>query len=689
MNASPPIQSAPLRISGHAEGEMTPSVADTVSRILKERRPTAHAPPCQKYVNIGLFFDGTNNNMVRDEPSQCHTNIVKLYKAHRDVDGVGTLQASGHYRIYVPGLGTRFPENREWRESADGKAFGKGGQARILFGLFEVYNAVHKAFSNDDDMFDKDAVAAKIQQYAKDVETNDPLRDAREPRPDRRSWFDGLTKDLDTQLRKARKHRPLPNIPKITLNVFGFSRGAVEARAFCYWFDDLLAKDGTFADMPAEITFLGLFDSVASIGLANSASETTPLFFANGHLSWASETRKPLPPCVKRTVHFIGAHEQRRNFPLTRVTGNNVTECLYPGVHSDVGGGYSPGDHGRGTTMDKMLSQIPLLHMHREACRAGVPLLSYCDMASDLKEDYDIDSDLTAAWNAYMAALEFKPDTNDIVIGNYKEMIQKHMQLYYGFRRRWLNEFRDLPSYDRANAQDQEDLNSYNNLLKGDLAILRKRRDFATRNVGGINGHRVTLEFEEEQSANRWQVILANSGVPPNKEELWVLEQFNKTPPSSDPPYLWLLQNQIHDSLATFYLAGYVTAEEKSEAVLMMAREYDATGKTPTTAYKKQVWDNYQNMIKADPGLADAVQNRVDAYKQSGAKANNRLDQIKAKEMTDQQTPFGEVDQAKLADCFPPQTDTHAQELRLAAIRTQTETRREGSGYLHQRAVFD
>lgn len=685
-----PIRSAPLDISGHAEGEMTPSVADVCRRILKEGQPTRHIPPCQKYVNIGLFFDGTNNNRFRDEPLQCHTNVVKLYNSHKAVDGDGALQAPGHHRIYIPGLGTRFPENREWRESFEGKAFGKGGQARILYALLEVYNAVHREFGDSPtEMFDIDAITAKIQQYAKDVETGDPLRDARDPRPDRRSWFDDLSKELDAKLRKARGDRSLPNIPKITLNLFGFSRGAMEARAFCYWFDDLLAKDGTFAGMHAEIAFLGLFDSVATVGLSNSAAETTPLFFADGHFSWAKEVRKPLPTCVKKAVHYIAAHEQRRNFPITRVTGTYVTEYLYPGVHADIGGGYSLGDQGRGTTMGKMLSQIPLLHMHREASRAGAPLLSYVDMDDRLKRDYDIDSDLGAAWKAYMAALEFKPDANDIVTGDYQEMVQRHMQLYYGFRRRWLHEFTDLPSYGRANAQDKEDLHSYNNLLKGDVALLRKRKSLAAQHVGSMRDHHGYFDLTDTLSANQWQGLLARNGVPPGKEELWALALFDQTPPSSDPSYLWLLQNHIHDSLATFYVAGYLTIEEKAEALLTMAREYDATGKAPATPYKKQAWDNYQEMIKTDSAIAQAVQSRVDAYKQSGAKADNRLDQLKAKEVTDQQTPFNEADQATLASCFPPQTDAHAPELRNAAIRTQTETRREGSGYLRQRAVFN
>jgi hypothetical protein len=146
---SAPIQSAPLHISDNAENEMLMTAAECRAVQGMDGQPAKNAPPCQKFVTIGLFFDGTNNNMIRDEPLQSHTNVVKLYKAHKYVDGEGVLQAPGHYRIYVPGLGTRFPENREWRETADGKAFGKGGQARILFGLLEVYNAVHRAFMEE------------------------------------------------------------------------------------------------------------------------------------------------------------------------------------------------------------------------------------------------------------------------------------------------------------------------------------------------------------------------------------------------------------------------------------------------------------------------------------------------------------------------------------------------------------
>ncbi|WP_323503920.1 hypothetical protein, partial [Cryobacterium sp. RTS3] len=67
---------------------------------------------------------------------------------------------------------------------------------------------------------------------------------------------------------------------------------------------------------------------------------------------------------------YSAGHELRRNFPLTRVQGKNVTEVIY---------GYAPGDHGRGIKngkgeLDMLLSQVPLAHMYLAASKAGVPL---------------------------------------------------------------------------------------------------------------------------------------------------------------------------------------------------------------------------------------------------------------------------------------------------------------------------
>ncbi|WP_335582963.1 hypothetical protein [Cupriavidus malaysiensis] len=51
---------------------------------------------------------------------------------------------------------------------------------------------------------------------------------------------------------------------------------------------------------------------------------------------------------------------------MPRVVGGNVEEWLFPGVHSDVGGGYAPGNQGRSRGGHAaLLSQIPLVRTYR------------------------------------------------------------------------------------------------------------------------------------------------------------------------------------------------------------------------------------------------------------------------------------------------------------------------------------
>lgn len=160
----------------------------------------------------------------------------------------------------------------------------------------------------------------------------------------------------------------------IRLSVFGFSRGAAEARVFANWLKDALDDDMTLAGVPVSFDFLGIFDTVASVGVANSTKVAT------GHSGWGEEAFLRIPGYVKRTVHLVSAHEVRGSFPLDKAVADNCLELAYPGVHTDVGGAYQPGDQGRGCGTDgkpddsNKLSQITLAKMYREAAAAGVPL---------------------------------------------------------------------------------------------------------------------------------------------------------------------------------------------------------------------------------------------------------------------------------------------------------------------------
>lgn len=177
-------------------------------------------------------------------------------------------------------------------------------------------------------------------------------------------------KELEEKLRQRQDSGQKPHILAMRLYIYGFSRGAAEARAFANWLQELTRASGAdgrveyrFAGLPISIEFLGLFDTVAAVGLADSAP------FAAGHMDWADGTmRLPdeaqvqcLPTTLpedcaflKRCVHLISCHEQRASFPLDSIrrrdldangrrTGpscyrQGTVEYAYPGVHSDVGG---------------------------------------------------------------------------------------------------------------------------------------------------------------------------------------------------------------------------------------------------------------------------------------------------------------------------------------------------------------
>ena len=166
------VKSAPAFLPEGSEHIMEPNMEEHSHAMSLEHY--ARQPHCDVPLYIGVFFDGTNNNRDRDEPLREHSNIVRLYNAHSAVDAPPPGRRElGHYRIYVPGVGTRFEAGEEWRESMEGKSMGKGGQARILYGLLEVVNAVHKAFAQDRPLFQPEAITEKLYDYVKRVEVTE------------------------------------------------------------------------------------------------------------------------------------------------------------------------------------------------------------------------------------------------------------------------------------------------------------------------------------------------------------------------------------------------------------------------------------------------------------------------------------------------------------------------------------
>ena len=72
-----------------SSGFNNPTVQQTASNI-KVRLPD-DCVTCGHQIFVGVFFDGTDNNMDRDKPRGAHTNVVRLHDAFPDDGFKGRL----------------------------------------------------------------------------------------------------------------------------------------------------------------------------------------------------------------------------------------------------------------------------------------------------------------------------------------------------------------------------------------------------------------------------------------------------------------------------------------------------------------------------------------------------------------------------------------------------------------------
>jgi hypothetical protein len=270
---------------------------------------------CEGNINLGLFFDGTNNNMDADAQDFCDSNVARLFNAYL------VKKENGYYRAYIPGVGTRFPEIRETGESSLGNGFAIGCEERVLFGLLWVFNAIHRSAFNELPFFNDAQVTALCccqSINSSIVRTADHAALAtlglenglRIPDTIGEGMRESILKEQARKLeKKLVKGRPV--IKECFIDIFGFSRGAAEARVFCHWLDDLLV-DGKLAGIIVHFRFVGLMDTVASAGFWSSVvASTTGL--DGGHSGWADARFLRIPQSVKNCVHMVSMHELRKN----------------------------------------------------------------------------------------------------------------------------------------------------------------------------------------------------------------------------------------------------------------------------------------------------------------------------------------------------------------------------------------
>jgi len=339
---------------------VSPSKISPASKIkLVRPRFDPDFKKCEVQINIGIFFDGTNNNMERDAKIRSDTNIVRLYDTYKDSTD------TGYSRLYVPGVGTKFPEIGEHEESNLGKGCAFGCEGRAIFGLLAIFNFLQLR-SLRSRMFDQHEILALCRNGPNIIDSNDRkwlakfgtnsglLQPNLGSTSIRRDFLVQQAGNLEARLKNSKVR-----VVECFLDVFGFSRGAAEARVFCSWLNELLIG-GRFAGVPLQFRFVGIVDTVASAGFW-SGTTALAMNSTGGHGAWASADALLIPASVQNCVHMVAMHELRRNFPLDAigVDGKLQPGCFqfaYPGAHSDVGGGYGPGELGLAVGED--LSEI-------------------------------------------------------------------------------------------------------------------------------------------------------------------------------------------------------------------------------------------------------------------------------------------------------------------------------------------
>ncbi|MDB0507670.1 hypothetical protein RSP795_17785 [Ralstonia solanacearum] len=583
---------------------------------------------CSREIHVGLFFDGTNNNMVRDTPSQSHTNVVVLFNAHRD-------DRQDHFAFYVPGVGTKFPEIGEAEELDAGKTYAAGGEARIHWGMLQVFNAVHTALCGTD-LLDQKEMKHMVTSTA-GLSTWWRVGDEKMVR---------TFGDLQKRLLKAIDGKR-PRVTKVHLSVFGFSRGAAQARTCCQWIRK--ATGMRVGEAALNMRFLGIFDTVASVGLADSSP------VGQGFLDWADGTMDIGD--FERVVHFVAAHEIRQSFPLStaRIGSKhyppNTKEFVYPGAHSDVGGGYAPGAQGKATGgRSELLSQIPLLDMYVEARNAGVKLLGLNEMRPEVQADFVVAPTLDKAFSDY-SAWTGRMEKQDVAAGNVppiQNRMQYHTQLYWRWRAHISSDaaFKALSSYTHASTQDKTDL--FESELDWRRDVSRAQEASKTRHVARGRG--------------------AYVAIPPPATELQkqIVAQVNAATQVT-PGASAFFDKHVHDSHAGFWLLGPITATQRLAFI---------------------------TNVKAKKAKYDALLRRAQTP------GNPHADQQRSAALAYELNGFERrvlASDASSAGSVPVMSDADAADLRAnAGIATSaalwilgTETRREPHGHGRYRRIFD
>ncbi len=291
--------------------------------------PTSPTEEIKKVnITMGVFFDGTKNNKYNidfgdnikkgwryltskvkttDSYESSYSNVAKLWDMYY-VNNKGNADSIA--KVYIEGPGTSSPE-RDWNSRfKDEEGFVSSKEGDTTGG---------SAFGNG-----QTGVNAKVERAC-----------------------DLICQKLSSLIRGEKI-----SLGTLTLDVFGFSRGAAEARCFV----NCIEKDKRQIANVSKRIPMNSFDTVSSFAPNSSISPD----FTND----VKELALNIPnfmPSVEEIVHFVAADEYRENFSLTTIdSASNGMQVVLPGAHSDVGGGYNEHEKEKIILEDMFLTTMPV-----------------------------------------------------------------------------------------------------------------------------------------------------------------------------------------------------------------------------------------------------------------------------------------------------------------------------------------
>ena len=248
---------------------------DKAAREIIDLHETRERPPqcklkesCTTNLFFGFFFDGTKNNYINAESAKNHSNIARLYDCYPGQSVPKVLPEStdwkrdSHrykhfFKVYAPGVSSPFEQvgdKADWFDEPTGGASGRMGERRILWALVQAINNVHR-YLLEAPLILPPEMNAIFRDVILNKETRRNMTGDLEritsstgkkgiPRAHMaRKVFEQLLQRLhqitaqhwpDPRTGRPRKISPAV-VMKIYISVFGFSRGATQARAFTNW----------------------------------------------------------------------------------------------------------------------------------------------------------------------------------------------------------------------------------------------------------------------------------------------------------------------------------------------------------------------------------------------------------------------------------------------------------------------